>query len=69
MRNKADGPADCLVMKMLHQRLKGECRAPEAWKILRLVFLKKPDDKLRGFRALNGKQWFWWIYHTRRGDD
>ena len=30
--------------------------APEAWKILRLVFLKKPDAKLekglRGFRAI-----------------
>ena len=38
------------------KRLKGECRAPEAWKILRLVLLKKPDAKLekglRGFRAI-----------------
>ena len=38
------------------KRLKGECRAPEAWTILRLVFLKKPDAKLekglRGFRAI-----------------
>ena len=38
------------------KRFKGECRAPEAWNILRLVFLKKPDAKLekglRGFRAI-----------------
>ena len=71
MKNKANGPADCLVMEMLQcllmetgcevahsfeKRFKGECRAPEAWKILRLVFLKKPDAKLekglRGFRAI-----------------
>ena len=71
MRNKANGPPGCLVTEMLQlstetvyeeaqwfdKRLKGECRAPEAWKILRLVFLnKKPDAKLeeglRGFRAI-----------------
>ena len=70
MRNEANGPADCLV-KMLQclpteaenevaywfdKRLKGECRAPEAWKILRFVFLKKPDAKLekglRDFRPI-----------------
>ena len=31
------------------KRLKGECRAPEAWKILRLVFLKNqwlPCDRI-----------------------
>ena len=71
MRNKANGPADCLVTEMLRclptetvfevaywfdKRHKGECRAPEAWTTLRLVFLKKPDAKvekgLRGFRAI-----------------
>ena len=56
IRNKDNGPADCLVTEMLRclptetiyevahwfdKRFKGECRAPEAWKILRLVFLKK----------------------------
>ena len=59
LRNKANGPADCLVTEMLRclptetiyevahwfdKRFKGECRAPEAWKILRLVFLKKKTD-------------------------
>ena len=71
LRNKANGPADCLVTEMLQclptetvyevahwfdKRFRGECRAPEARKILRLVFLKKPDTKLeiglRGFRAI-----------------
>ena len=56
MRNTANGPADCLVTEMLQclptetvyevaywfdKRLKGECRAPEERKILRLVFLTK----------------------------
>ena len=48
------------VAHWFEKRFRGECRAPEAWKILRLVFLKKPDAKpdaklekgLRGFRAL-----------------
>ena len=59
--NKANGPADCLVTETLQclpmetvyevthcfeNRFKGECRAPEAWKILRFVFLKKLDAKL-----------------------
>ena len=83
LRNKANGPADCLVMEMLRclptetvhevaywfdKRFKGWCRAPQAWKVLRLVFLKKLDAKLekglRGFRAkaiLNGIRLFWWI--------
>ena len=71
MRNKANGPADCLVAEMLlclptetvyevthwfDKRFEGECRAPEAWKILRLVFIKKPEAKLekgvRDFRAI-----------------
>ena len=66
--NKANGPADCLVTEMLptetmyeeahwfDKRFEGERRASEAWEILRLVFLKKPDAKLekglRGFRAI-----------------
>ena len=44
------------VAHWFNKRFRGECRAPEAWKVLRLVFLKKPDAKLdkglRGFRAL-----------------
>ena len=61
LRNKANGLADCLVTEMLQclptqtvyevahwfdKRFKRECGAQEAWKILRLVFLKKPDAKL-----------------------
>ena len=53
----------CLPTETVHEvaywfdkLLKGECRAPDAWKILRFVFLKKPDAKLekgiRGFRAI-----------------
>ena len=35
------------------KRFKGECRAPEAWQILRLVLLKKPDAKLEeGLRGI-----------------
>ena len=66
MKNKANGPADCCVTEML-QYLPMEtgstdgswerCRAPEAWKILRVVFLEKPDAKLqkglRGFIAIS----------------
>ena len=68
---KSNGPADCLVVEMLNRlptevvyeithwfqrRFLGISKAPEAWRILRLVFLKKPDAKLekglRGFRAI-----------------
>ena len=66
MRNKANGPAACLVAEMLRflptetvyevAHWFDKCRAPEAWTVLRLVFLKKPDAKLgkglRGFRAI-----------------
>ena len=71
LRNKANGPADCRVTEMLQclstetvyevahwldKRFRGECPALEAWKVLRLVFLKKPDAKLdrslRGFHAI-----------------
>ena len=71
LRNKANGSAYCLVTEMLRcfstetvyevahwfdKRLKRDCRAPEAWEILRLVFLKKLDVKFekgpRGFRAI-----------------
>ena len=60
MKNKANGPADCLVSDMLqelpvdtvfeitHQfgkRFTGECRALAAWKILLSVFLQKLDAK------------------------
>ena len=92
LRNKANGPADCLVTEMLRclptetvyevayrfdKRFKGECRVPDAWKVLRLVFLKKPDAK-RG----KGPSWlscnrtvecspigelrFWWIHNTMK---
>ena len=52
LRNEANGPTDCLVTDMLQcpmtetlyevthwfdKRFKGECRAPEAWKVLRRV--------------------------------
>ena len=55
-----NGPVDCLVTEMLQclpmetvyegshwfdRRFKEECQAPEAWKVLRLAFLKKPDAK------------------------
>ena len=62
LRNKANGLADCLVTEMLQclptqtvyevahwfdKRFKRECGAPEAWKILRLVFLKKARRQAR----------------------
>ena len=44
------------VTHWFDKRFRGECRAPEAWKILRFVFLKKPGAKLekglRGFWAI-----------------
>ena len=44
------------VAYWFEKRFKGECWATEAWKFLRLVFLKKPDAKLekglRDFRAI-----------------
>ena len=47
---------DSRVAHWFDKRFRGESRAPEAWKVLRLVFLKKPDAKLekglRGFRAI-----------------
>ena len=60
-KNKANGPAECLVTEMLQwlptetvyevahwfeKRFRGECQALEAWTILRLVFLKNLDAKL-----------------------
>ena len=48
--------------------VQGERRAPEAWKIRRLVFLKKPDAKtdkgLRGFRAITLLSVFSKLYAT-----
>ena len=68
---RGGGEGRCLVTEMLQcfptetvyevshwfdKRFKGESLAPEAWKILRLVFLKKPDARLerdlRGSRAI-----------------
>ena len=55
LRNKATGPSDCLATEFLQclptetvyevaywfdKRFKGECRAPEAWKVFRLAFPK-----------------------------
>ena len=55
MKNKANGPAECLVTKMLQclsmetvyevahwfeKRFKGECRVPKAWTLVRRVFSK-----------------------------
>ena len=67
MKNKTNGPGDCLVSEMLQElpveavyeithwfgkRFRGECRAPAAWKILHLVFLKKSDAKFEeGIRS------------------
>ena len=71
-KNKAKGPADCLLTEMLcsvclwglctrsHIGSRGDSEGsagpPEGWKVLRLVFLKKPEAKLekglRGFRAI-----------------
>ena len=31
------------------KRVTGGCRAPEAWIILRVVFLKRPDAELEAF--------------------
>ena len=71
LSGKSNGPADCLVVEMLRRlptvfiyevthwfqrRFLGTSSAPEAWRILRLVFLKKLDAEvekgLRGFRAI-----------------
>ena len=71
LSGKSNGLADCLVVEMLRRsptvviyevtrwfqrRFLGTSRAPEAWRILRLVFLKKLDARLekglRGFRAV-----------------
>ena len=69
MMNKSSSPKDCIVTEVVipmscvyeithwfNRRLKGLHTAPVAWKVLRLVFLKKPDAKLekdiRGFRAI-----------------
>ena len=56
LRNKANGAADCRVTELLQclstetvyevthwfdNRFRGECRALEAWKVLRFVFLKQ----------------------------
>ena len=56
LRGKSNGLADCLVVEMLsrlptqviyevtnwfQKRFQGDCRAPKAWCIFRLVFLKK----------------------------
>ena len=69
MKNQANGPSDCLVAEMLQERpmevvyeithwfgkrFRGECRAPAAWKILPLVFLKKLDAKMeKGRRGVS----------------
>ena len=73
LRNKANGPAECLVIEMLQclptetvyevthwfdKRFKGECRALEAWKVLRLVFLKKPDGKLENSSVVSVRSHF-----------
>ena len=70
MKNKAKGLADCLVTEMLQclpmervhgvsqwfdKRYTGECRAPVAWRSLRLVFLKRPDGKLEKDNVASGQ--------------
>ena len=65
------------VAHWFEKRFIGECPAPEAWKIFRLDFLKKPDAKLekglRGFRASAllsvFSKWyttFWWTSCMKR---
>ena len=42
------------VSHWFDKRFRVECRAPKAWKILRLVFLKNPDAKLeKGVRVFH----------------
>ena len=55
MEQKPNRP-DCVLGHALVREKFQRCRAQEAGKILRLVYLKKPDAKLekglRGFRAI-----------------
>ena len=69
-RAKSIGLADCLVVEMLsrlpteviydvthwfQKRFQGDCRVAEAWRILSLVFPKKPDARLeKGLRGFRG---------------
>ena len=52
MKNKGNGPSDCLLTEMyevthwFEKRVTGKCRAPASWTVLRVVFLKKLDAKL-----------------------
>ena len=61
MKNKGNGPSDCLLTEMcktlfmesvhevthwFEKSVTGECRAPAAWTVLRVVFLRKLDAKL-----------------------
>ena len=65
LRNRANRPADCLVTEMVQglptetvyevahwfdKRIK-ECCAPEAWTLLRHVFLEKTPDLKRAYRG------------------
>ena len=70
-QNKVNGPADAVVSEMIKQllqekiytltrcfqeRFMGQMEAPGSWKIVKLVFLRKPDAKpkkgIRSFRAV-----------------
>ena len=75
MKNQTNGPGDCLVSEMVRElpmetvgeiplwfgkRFRGECRTPAAWKILRLVFLKKPDaEREKGIRECRAIALMW----------
>ena len=55
--NKVNGPEDAVVseMNMLLTFLVGQMEAPSSWKIVKLVFLRKPDAEpkkgIRSYRA------------------
>ena len=65
---QANGPGDCLVTEMLRELsmetvyetthwfekiFREQRRAPVAWRVLRFVFLKKPDAKLVFFNLVS----------------
>ena len=67
MKNKANGPSDCLVTEMLQKlhmvsvhesahrcekRFKRKCRAPEALNVLRFVCLIKARRQMRKWSTI-----------------
>ena len=79
--NKGNGPEDAVVSEMIKQlplekiytvtkcfqeRFMGQMEAPSSWKIVKLVFLRKPDAEpkkgIRSYRAiaLTSVMWKWY---------